>query len=585
MDTYAETLKKKNGRKTKRKILMIQKSLNKIQFSETVSKSLCLLNFGHTTNASREKIFKIFEAFGRIQSITIIPNMSFSFVTLAEVCDAELAYNSLQGSEINIGFKQHLYLSYVDQDFDPQVLMNDDKKFATPEGLFLKEEFVSPSESCFLMNQIESARQKLIDENTDPLKHRSVFHFGYNFDYSTNDVDRRKPCPLIPEYLLELVKRMKVMNFVRFTPDQITVNIYEPGQGIPSHVDTHSAFEEDLVSLSLGSPVVMEFKHPDGKRCDVLLKERSLLVMRGEARYVWKHGIVPRQVDIVTSPSGELTCARRNKRISITFRQVRSKPCDCPYLEFCDRSDKDEIDDQVAERLENLHVHQVYDEIAPHFSATRHTPWSGVTKFLSEIESGSVLLDVGCGNAKYFGLGRNIFEIGCDRSEGLLQIAHGRGFEVFSAECRSLPFRCEAADYIISIAVIHHLANKARRLAALTEMARVLRPDGRCLVSVWSKDQTNTKYLQESRDPEEDKHGEFSLPIHKNRTQFLHADVLVPWTLRTKETPLESSPVYHRFYHVFEGPEFRALCEAIPSIKVCTIFQEQGNWIVIFEKQ
>ena len=76
-------------------------------------------------------------------------------------------------------------------------------------------------------------------------------------------------------------------------------------------------------------------------------------------RYVWKHGIVPRQVDIVTSPSGELTCARRNKRISITFRQVRSKPCDCPYLEFCDRSDKDEIDDQVAERLENLHVHQV----------------------------------------------------------------------------------------------------------------------------------------------------------------------------------------------------------------------------------
>ena len=41
--------------------------------------------------------------------------MSFSFVTLAEVCDAELAYNSLQGSEINIGFKQHLYLSYVDQ--------------------------------------------------------------------------------------------------------------------------------------------------------------------------------------------------------------------------------------------------------------------------------------------------------------------------------------------------------------------------------------------------------------------------------------------------------------------------------------
>ncbi len=37
--------------------------------------------------------------------------------------------------------------------------------------------------------------------------------------------------------------------------------------------------------------VVMEFKHPtDGKKVPLLLPPRSLLVMNGEARYLWGHG-------------------------------------------------------------------------------------------------------------------------------------------------------------------------------------------------------------------------------------------------------------------------------------------------------
>ncbi len=34
----------------------------------------------------------------------------------------------------------------------------------------------------------------------------------------------------------------------------------------------------------------MDFKHPDGRSVAVVLPERSLLVMKGEGRYLWTHG-------------------------------------------------------------------------------------------------------------------------------------------------------------------------------------------------------------------------------------------------------------------------------------------------------
>lgn len=46
--------------------------------------------------------------------------------------------------------------------------------------------------------------------------------------------------------------------------DQLTVNDYAPGQGIPPHVDTHSPFKEVFVSLSLKSGVSMNFRTPEG---------------------------------------------------------------------------------------------------------------------------------------------------------------------------------------------------------------------------------------------------------------------------------------------------------------------------------
>lgn len=43
----------------------------------------------------------------------------------------------------------------------------------------------------------------------------------------------------------------------------------------------------------LNSQVVMDFRHPDGRKVPVYLPRRSLLVMKGESRYLWSHGLAP----------------------------------------------------------------------------------------------------------------------------------------------------------------------------------------------------------------------------------------------------------------------------------------------------
>ena len=48
-----------------------------------------------------------------------------------------------------------------------------------------------------------------------------------------------------------------------------------------------------------------------------------------------------------------------------------------------------------ANELESKFVHDVYREIAPHFSDTRHKPWPKVAEFLSRLPRGSLVADIG----------------------------------------------------------------------------------------------------------------------------------------------------------------------------------------------
>jgi alkylated DNA repair dioxygenase AlkB len=106
---------------------------------------------------------------------------------------------------------------------------------------------------------------------------RKVAHYGYTFDYETSDILRdgeRHPLPPpVPAggAVGELFDRVRSEDFgpgagVRGGVNQVTVNDYPPGTGIGHHVDTRDAFDGCLVSVSLGSGVVMEFRKGEERK-------------------------------------------------------------------------------------------------------------------------------------------------------------------------------------------------------------------------------------------------------------------------------------------------------------------------------
>jgi hypothetical protein len=73
-----------------------------------------------------------------------------------------------------------------------------------------------------------------------------------------------------------------------------------------------------IISITLASGCVMNFTEVKSKRhIPIYLERGSLVVMQGEARHDWKHGILPRKSDQV---DGKIIS--RGRRISLTFRNI-----------------------------------------------------------------------------------------------------------------------------------------------------------------------------------------------------------------------------------------------------------------------
>jgi alkylated DNA repair dioxygenase AlkB len=201
--------------------------------------------------------------------------------------------------------------------------------------------------------------------------HRRVMHFGHKFDYDTRGVGSLVTGGSLPPFLqtlAELVREYCGGHDANGEDifDQCTVNEYKAGHGIAAHVDTHSAFGTMLVSLSLLNASVMSFVHSvNGKRMDLILPPRSLLILQGEARYVWTHCIPPRTTDLMEG--GELV--RRETRLSLTLRRLRRSeegPCTCRFggawcdsLAAINSEGKLHVDTTAQEPVQEVHVPKV----------------------------------------------------------------------------------------------------------------------------------------------------------------------------------------------------------------------------------
>ena len=123
----------------------------------------------------------------------------------------------------------------------------------------------------------------------------------------------------LPEWLKKLGQKLQKDGHMPEVADQVIVNEYQPGQGISKHIDCEPCFKDTIVSLSLGSGCIMEFIHKDdkAKKMPVRLAPKSLIVLSGEARYKWLHGIPARKSDEWNGHKYP-----RQRRVSLTFRRV-----------------------------------------------------------------------------------------------------------------------------------------------------------------------------------------------------------------------------------------------------------------------
>jgi SAM-dependent methyltransferase len=259
----------------------------------------------------------------------------------------------------------------------------------------------------------------------------------------------------------------------------------------------------------------------------------------------------------------------------------------------------------------------VYDQIALHWHHTRgirKVYWARVKDFLDHLPKGSLLADVGSGDGKYFGVNPGVLSIGCDRSEELLKVSWSPVYETFCCDAVKLPYRDDAFDAAICIAVMHHLASVPRRLALLSELLRIVLPGGRVVVQAWAQEQGQA-----------------------SKRTFESQDVLVPWQLQdtfTKQkdpkdataggvggeggekgegenasdvatggkqasaeatdsegkklvntTPgNNTTKIFQRYCHVYREGELEGLCARLPNCRVEEVGWDKGNWFVKLQK-
>lgn len=191
--------------------------------------------------------------------------------------------------------------------------------FSNIEGLAYQEGFILDSEEKALLEAVDGGRW------LTALKRR-VQHYGYKYNYASRTVEESDYLGDLPGWSDALLGRIGREGFADYGFDQLIVNEYEPGQGISAHIDCVPCFEDTVVVVSLGSGAEMLFSNPGtGQKIALYLKPGSMLAIRDEARFTWKHAIPGRKSDVV-----EGVKIPRGRRVSLTFRKVKKSAASPP---------------------------------------------------------------------------------------------------------------------------------------------------------------------------------------------------------------------------------------------------------------
>lgn len=177
----------------------------------------------------------------------------------------------------------------------------------------------------------------------------------------------------------------------------------------------------------------------------------------------------------------------------------------------------------------------VYNNIATHFSKTRHFIWPEMYEFLPYIKPGSHIIDIGCGNGRLLGMlkDKNHTYVGIDQSDKLLEVARKLwpNYSFEEGDMETYHYGRERFDAAFFIASIHHLTTHEAQIKTLQRVSVALKPSGFIFITTWNMWQPKYRhYIQKE-------------PFHHS---------YIPYDNRTT--------VSYRFYYAFTKTELVKVC-------------------------
>ena len=179
-------------------------------------------------------------------------------------------------------------------------------------GLQFMEGFLTPEQQDYCVKRVDAA----VDQWRNDLSRR-VQHYGWRYDYKARAITPDMHIGALPDWLADIAQQLydETGLFDRVS-EQVIVNEYLPGQGIAMHID-HRGFGPTVCTISLLDDWEMDFSENWRNKAPALLQRGSCVLLTGEARSTWQHGIAPRK-----SESSDTGRRNRKRRLSLTFRTV-----------------------------------------------------------------------------------------------------------------------------------------------------------------------------------------------------------------------------------------------------------------------
>jgi len=204
--------------------------------------------------------------------------------------------------------------------------MISEQNFESIQGLTLINNFITDELSNNIIKELDNKQW----DNTTLCRRTQHYNYRYPYNNSYKLIHVNSDEGKNQKYLYDLNDTIYLKNInellkekINFDFDQCIVNEYNKDNVISKHIDNVKMFDDIIISISLIEPTLMRFinvKNKDIKK-DIILPPNSLLIMKNDARYKYKHEIPKRKTFKYLNK-----LYRKNndyRRVSLTFRKVK----------------------------------------------------------------------------------------------------------------------------------------------------------------------------------------------------------------------------------------------------------------------